>query len=133
MTSSPEHAIAADDRKELNAHRGSRRPARWVHTLAGWMDTKFKIPGTPIRFGFDPIIGLLPIAGDTVTLLIGAAMLFEARRLRLGWRVRLAIARNLLIDWLIGLIPLADIIFDTQFKAHAKNAALLERAANEPA
>ena len=28
------------------------------------MDTRFRIPFTPIRFGIDPIVGLIPGAGD---------------------------------------------------------------------
>ncbi len=103
----------------------------WVTKLARLMDTKFRIPVIGWRFGWDPIIGLLPVAGDTVTLLIGATMLLEARRLHLGPGVQLRMAGNLLIDWLLGLVPGVDLILDTVFRAHARNAAILTDAAEQ--
>lgn len=110
---------------------GTRRPAKWVSALASVMDTKYTIPGTGIKFGLDPIIGLIPVAGDTVTLLIGAAMLLESRRLGLGWGVAGRICANLGIDWLVGLVPGLDLVFDTMFKAHKRNAELIIRRAAE--
>lgn len=107
------------------------RPAAWVARLADLLDTRFTIPGTGITFGLDPIIGLLPIAGDTITLLIGAAMLLEVRRLRLGWGVGTRVCVNLVIDWLVGLVPGLDLVFDTMFKAHKRNADLIIRKAAE--
>lgn len=106
-------------------------PAAWVSSLARVMDTKFKIPGTGVTFGLDPIIGLLPVAGDTITLIIGSAMLVEARRLRLGKRVAARICANLAVDWLLGLVPGLDLILDTVYKAHKRNAELIIRAAAE--
>ena len=38
-----------------------------VRWLARVLDTRFRLPGTSIRFGYDPIIGILPGVGDTVT------------------------------------------------------------------
>lgn len=104
-------------------------PAPWVDSLASLFDTRFTIPGTSINFGLDPIIGLLPVAGDTVTLIIGSAMLVESHRLRLGWGTHARIVANLVVDWLLGLIPGVDIVADTMFKAHKRNASLLHERA----
>jgi len=99
-----------------------------IERLADLLDTRFGVPGTPIRFGLDSVIGLLPVAGDTVTLAIGSVMLLEAKRLGLGKRVMLGMAANLLIDWLIGLIPVADIVLDVWFKGHQRNLRLMREA-----
>ncbi|MAY73334.1 MAG: hypothetical protein CMJ31_01155 [Phycisphaerae bacterium] len=101
----------------------------WVDELATLMDSKFRVPGTSIRFGLDPVIGLIPGVGDTATLMIGVAMFAEAYRLRLGSGVMARMAINLVIDWLAGLVPGVDIVLDTAVKAHSKNARLLKRAA----
>ncbi len=94
------------------------------------MDARFTVPGTGIRIGLDPIIGLIPVVGDTATLIVGLAMLIESRRLRLGWGTHLRIVWNLVLDWLVGLVPVADLVLDTIFRAHQRNARLLsERAA----
>lgn len=103
----------------------------WVGKLAHWMDSKFRVPGTDHRFGFDPIIGLIPGIGDTVTWIIGAAMLGEAKRLGLGLGVMGKMIWNLTLDWFVGLIPGIDIVLDTAVKAHSKNAELLARAVEE--
>lgn len=95
--------------------------------LADLLDQRFRAPGTRIRFGLDAIVGLIPVIGDTATLLIGLYPVAEGVR----WGVRKrTIARmlwNLLFDWLIGLIPLIDIVLDVAFKANLRNARLLER------
>lgn len=93
------------------------------------MDTQFKVPGTKIRFGFDPILGLVPVVGDTVTALIGLYMIKEAKRLGAGTPVILKMVKNLAIDWVVGLVPGLDLILDTAVKAHTRNAELLQQHA----
>lgn len=109
----------------------------WVSNMARLMDTAWRVPGTRYRFGLDPIIGLVPVAGDTATLVIGLGMLNEAHRLGLGRGVMARMAGNLALDWVVGLVPLLDIVMDTAVKAHTKNARLLhehvsKRNQNEP-
>ncbi|WP_425597376.1 DUF4112 domain-containing protein [Thalassobaculum salexigens] len=36
-----------------------------VERLSTWLDTKFRIPGTNIRFGADAVAGVIPGVGDT--------------------------------------------------------------------
>ncbi|MEM0984120.1 MAG: DUF4112 domain-containing protein [Planctomycetota bacterium] len=108
-----------DDPKKAAAIARARR-------LASVLDTQFTIPGTPIRFGLDPILGLLPVAGDTITAIMGLYPIFEARRLGVRWPVILKMLLNLGLDWLVGLIPLVDLIFDVAFKANVRNLKLLE-------
>ncbi|MEM1306396.1 MAG: DUF4112 domain-containing protein, partial [Pseudomonadota bacterium] len=39
-----------------------------LESLARWMDSAFRIPGTGIRFGLDSLTGLIPGVGDTAAL-----------------------------------------------------------------
>jgi len=91
------------------------------------LDTRFRLPGTSIRFGYDPIIGILPGVGDTVTLVIGAYIVLVAIRRRVRLAVIAQMLLNLFVDWLIGLVPLLDLVLDVAFKANLRNARLLER------
>jgi len=100
------------------------RRARW---LANWLDAKFSFMG--IRFGIEGIIGLLPIAGDTLGMLAGIYPIFIAYRHRLGRGVQIRMILNLLIEWLIGVIPVAGDAADIWFKANLRNLRLLEEAA----
>lgn len=99
---------------------------RRASKLADWLDTRYQLPGTPIRFGYDAILGLIPVIGDSATTIIGALILIEARRLGVRKPVLAKMIFNLVIDWLIGLIPLVDLLFDVAYKANLRNARLLE-------
>ena len=100
-----------------------------LHKMAEWMDSKFKIPGTSIRFGFDSILGLVPGIGDTVTLASTAYLIGKAKAFKLPFHIVLLMIWNAFIDWLIGLIPLIGDIFDIGWKANQRNVALLKKHA----
>jgi hypothetical protein len=94
--------------------------------LARALDSQFEIGG--FRFGWDAIIGLVPVAGDIAMTLVGLYPLLIARKHGLGKFVQTRMATNLLIDWAVGSIPIAGDVFDATYKAHLKNLDLLERA-----
>lgn len=96
--------------------------------LAKFLDSRFRLPGTSVRFGWDAIVSVLPLAGDTLMLVIGLYPVYEALRLRLGIGVALRMLFNLLIDWLVGLFPVIGVVPDVWYKANARNAALLAKA-----
>jgi len=100
-----------------------------VQTVAKLLDAQFEIGG--IKFGWDAIVGLVPVAGDIVTTLIGVYPLYIARKHNLGKFIRARMVSNLLIDLTLGAVPLIGDAFDIGFKAHLKNAALLEKAAQK--
>lgn len=91
------------------------------------MDTRWAVPGTGVRFGLDTVLGLLPVAGDTVSFAMGALLVREGVRLRVRWVVLARMVGNLALDWVVGLAPGLDLVFDTVYKANVKNLALLER------
>jgi len=99
---------------------------RRARRLARLLDAQFRIPGTRIRFGWDPVIGLIP-GGDLVVGLWGLYLLREAWRLRLPWRYRLAMVANMLLDALVGLVPVLGDAFDVVYRANARNLRLLEK------
>ncbi len=120
------HAGASSHRPD-RAHADRRRALKRVSLLADLLDQRFRIPGLGIRFGYDPLIGLIPVVGDSATFLIGLSILIEARRLGCRKRVIARMLLNLVVDWLIGLVPLVDLVLDVAFKANLRNARLLER------
>jgi len=96
--------------------------------VADLLDRAFRLPGTSIRFGLDAIIGLVPVIGDSVTLGLGLYPVLEAVRLGVGPLVVARMLLNLGIDWLIGLVPLIDIVLDVAYKANVRNVHLLVEA-----
>ncbi|MCA9295411.1 MAG: DUF4112 domain-containing protein [Phycisphaerales bacterium] len=104
---------------------------RRVRYLANMLDSRYRVPFTRFTFGWDSILGILPIAGDTVAMFIGAGIIVLAWRTGVSWRTLLHMGWNLFIDWLVGLVPVLDFIFDVAFKANVRNARLLEAALSE--
>lgn len=93
------------------------------------LDSAFQVPGTRLRFGLDPIVGLLPGAGDLITGFFSVMIVLHSVRLRIP---KVVIARMMLntgVDLLVGAVPLVGDLFDAGFKANLRNMALLERHA----
>jgi hypothetical protein len=90
------------------------------------LDDLIRIPGTRRRVGLDPLVGLLPGVGDWVTLVISLDLLFSAARLGAGVAVLFRMSGNLLIDALLGMVPLLGDLFDFRWKANKRNLILLE-------
>jgi len=102
---------------------------RALRFWASWRDDRFRIPGTNIRFGIDPILSLIPGLGDLASPLFTMVLLGHA----IGWGVpRIVLARmvfNALIDAAIGAVPIAGNIGDIFWRANTANLQLLERHA----
>jgi hypothetical protein len=110
--------------------------ARTLAALRRWsvlLDSAFRVPGTQMTFGLDPIIGLIPILGDLTTPIFAGLLLLHAVRLRIPRVVQLRMVLNAAIDLAVGLIPVAGDLFDFGWKANVKNLALLERYAHSGA
>lgn len=100
---------------------------RRARTVAKLLDTQFKIGG--VRFGLEALLGLVPVAGDTIGALAGLYPLWIANRHKLGKGVQAKMAANLAVEWTGGLIPGVGDFFDVAFKANIRNVKLLEKAA----
>lgn len=93
--------------------------------LARVLDTSLRIPGTRIRFGLDPILGLVPGLGDAVAALIGGFIVWSAWRAGAPAPVIGRMLANIAVDAVVGAVPVAGTVFDVAFKAHRRNAQLL--------
>ena len=97
-----------------------------LQRLANWMDSRFIIPGTSIRFGLDSLLGLIPGIGDSITLASTVYFFSVARKYEMPFHIHAKILWNAFIDWIIGIIPLFGDIFDVGWKANQKNVALIK-------
>jgi len=112
--------------------RSGDRRAPKLDALRRWarlFDAAFQIPGTNIRFGLDPIVGLIPGIGDLASPLLTLAMLWHATKLRVPKVVLARMVFNALIDAVAGAIPVFGDLFDFGWKATEWNMSLLERHA----
>jgi uncharacterized protein DUF4112 len=97
----------------------------YLDQTAALLDSRYRVPFTRIRFGWDAIAGLLPVAGDLATAAVSLHLVRCARTLgadgQLAWRMVL----NVLVDALLGSIPIIGAIFDVFFRANERNLKLL--------
>lgn len=98
-----------------------------VEQLARWMDSSFRIPGTPIRFGWDSLIGLIPGVGDAVSAATGTWILHEAYQAGISKPAMLRMLGNIAVDVTVGAIPLVGDAFDVYWKSNLRNAKILEK------
>ena len=96
--------------------------------VASLMDDFIRIPGTDIRLGLDPILGLFPGLGDTVTSLVGLAIINEAGRRGVSRKVLIAMALNILANAAVGSVPVVGDLFSVWFKSNRRNYDLLQKA-----
>ena len=95
--------------------------------LARILDDVFHIPGTKIRFGLDPLIGLIPGIGDAISATLSSYLIWRAHKLGASRLTLLRMAGNLAVDTVLGAIPVFGDIFDVQFRANRRNLDLLRR------
>jgi NAD/NADP transhydrogenase beta subunit len=106
---------------------------RRARALATLLDDAIRIPGTSVRFGIDPIVGLVPGLGD---LLGGAASIYiilEAARAGASSSVLLRMSINVGIDTVVGSLPVLGDLFDFAWKSNTRNVRLLSRHLEAPA
>jgi hypothetical protein len=97
--------------------------------LAWLLDDLIPIPGTKVRIGLDPIIGLIPGFGDSSTALASSIIILHALRAGVPRIVLVRMALNVLVNTAVGAIPGVGDVFSAFFKSNRRNVALLERHA----
>jgi hypothetical protein len=107
-------------------------PLARARALTRLLDSAATIPGTGIRFGLDPILGLVPGLGDIAGAALAGYLVLLAQRLGAPRSVVLRMLANVAMDTAGGTIPLVGDAFDVAFKSSSRNLALLERAIETP-
>ena len=105
----------------------------WALTLVRLLDDAVRIPGTRLGVGLDALLGLLfPVVGDAATGLASLALLVLGLQLGVPKVVLLRMVFNILLDTLVGSIPILGDAFDLFWRSNRKNLALLQRYDQNP-
>jgi hypothetical protein len=96
------------------------------------MDDAVRVPGTNFRFGLDALIGLIPGAGDVAGGITTAYTILAAQQMGVPKPVLLRMVWNVLVDTVVGSVPLLGDLFDIGFKANRRNVQLVEAFAAAP-
>lgn len=103
----------------------SQRISR-LRYLARLLDSSIPIPGG-YRIGIDGFLGLIPGIGDIAGSLASSYIIIESARLGASIATLTRMVLNVLLESLVGIIPLVGDLFDFFWKANEKNLALLEK------
>lgn len=97
----------------------------WVDGFGRLLDTRFRIPGTDLRFGLDFLIGLVPYAGDLLSLGLSGVMVATMARHGAGGMLIVKMLGNVALDALVGTVPFLGDVFDLFYKANVRNLHLM--------
>ena len=100
--------------------------------LSRVLDAAIRIPGTDIRVGLDPILGLIPGIGDWAGAIGSGYILLHAAGLGAARPTLLRMAVNIGVDMLAGSVPVLGDIFDVAWRANQRNLALLRAHLDAP-
>ena len=115
--------MSQPSRQPIDAHTPAVQRLR---RLSYVLDNAIAIPGTRYRVGLDPLLGLLPGAGDFVGAGLSAYIVLEAARLGIPRSLMVQMVTNILFETVAGSVPVVGDLVDVTWKANAKNIALLE-------
>jgi hypothetical protein len=113
----------AEEREPINRQQVMRR----LDWLTSVLDDRYAVPGTKYRFGWDTLIGLVPVAGDSVTTLMSVYFMWEANRLGVSKWTLWRMLGNVGIDFVVGAVPVIGDLCDVAWRANRKNLKLLKR------
>jgi hypothetical protein len=103
-----------------------------LRKISDLWDRSLSVPGTNFKVGLESLVGLLPVGGDVIGILLSVYILFQAIQFRLPPSILFRMLFNILLDGVVGSVPIVGDIFDTTWKANTKNVNLLEAHIREP-
>lgn len=108
------------------------RQLRRARALAHLLDDLIPVPGTRIRVGLDPILGLVPGLGDWISWMLSGHLLWCAWRLGVTAPTLARMTGHVALDAIFGVVPFVGDLFDVVWKANDRNLRILERHMAEP-
>lgn len=93
--------------------------------LARLLDSHWRIPFTRIGFGFDALLGLLPVAGDMASALVSFYIVARAWRHGASGVLIAHMLANVVLDTVAGSVPILGSVFDVAYRANIRNVGLL--------
>lgn len=101
-----------------------------LRKLARLMDEALPVPGTGRRIGLDAGLSVIPIVGDIVGALFSVTIIAGALRHRVPVVRVMGMVAYVLIDMLVGEIPILGTIFDWLFEENVINMRALLKYRN---
>lgn len=105
--------------------------SRFIERLSWFLDESITLPGG-YKIGMDGFIGLIPGVGDFIGGLLSSVIIYKAHQIGVPRMVLGRMIINMIIDTVLGAIPIAGDAFDFVWKANKRNAILLDTYQQQP-
>lgn len=119
-------------RTDRGSSASQAQAAQRLRRLSWLLDDAIPLPGG-YRIGWDGVVGLIPGIGDAIGASLSSYIVVEAARMGVSKAVLARMVINILLELLVGAVPVLGDLFDFAFKANARNVALMRRALTAPA
>lgn len=108
------------------AHAASTaRDVKRLRRLSWLLDNSIPLPGG-FRIGLDGVLGLIPGVGDALGASLSTYIVVQAARLGASPMQLLRMMMNVLLESLLGTIPILGDLFDFAWKSNQRNMKLLD-------
>ncbi|PHI20348.1 hypothetical protein CEQ90_07730 [Lewinellaceae bacterium SD302] len=114
-----------DDKPVLTESQRQIPQLAWVDGFSRLLDTKFRIPGTSVRFGLDFLMGLVPGVGSVASLGFSGLLIITMARHGASGMLAARMIFNVLLDTIVGFVPILGNLFDLFYKANYRNLELM--------
>lgn len=127
----PVREIHVDEVLPKGAGPGGRTPSGrpgediLAALIAKIMDSLFKIPGTNIRVGLDPLIGLIPGAGSPISAFVSLLMIARSAQKGVPNLVLARMALNVALNAILDAIPVVGDAASIFYRSNARNYELM--------
>lgn len=98
-----------------------------AEALVQLLDNKFHFLG--LRFGLDPLLGLIPGIGDFISAVISFYLVWIGVQMKMPKEKINEMIQHIITDFILGVIPIVGDVSDFVYKANEKNLKILKEYA----
>lgn len=117
--------------RSADSRQSTARQQAALQRLAHILDSAIPLPGG-YRMGLDGLLGLIPGVGDVIGSVLSSYIIGQAYQLGASPMLLLRMGGNIVVDTIVGVIPVVGDLFDFAWKANRRNVALLDRHLANP-
>jgi hypothetical protein len=110
--------------EEKELYQKVPKDLRDIAKVVKLMESSFRIPFTNRTFGLEPIIGLVPVIGDSFGFIITSWIMITLLKNGASGKVIAKMFVNIFIDLALAFMPVLGNIIDFFFKTNQRNLSL---------
>ena len=97
-----------------------------LRRMARMLDSAITLPGG-FRIGLDGLVGLIPGIGDAIGATAATYIVIRAAQMGASTTTLIRMMWNIILETLVGAVPILGDLFDFAWKANNRNIRLLEK------